>query len=890
MRPLTADQIRRSFLDFFKSKSHTEVASSALVPSNDPTLLFTNAGMVQFKDVFTGREKRPYQRATTSQKCVRAGGKHNDLESVGVTPRHHTFFEMLGNFSFGDYFKKDAIEYGWELITNVWGLPTDRLAVTVFKGEDGIPADEEAVELWRAAGVPPERILRLGKKDNYWQMGDTGPQGPCSEIHYFQANDVKNMLAPGRLESSDGWLEIWNLVFMQFVRETATGPLDKLPKPSVDTGAGLERVAMVMQEKASNYETDLFRPLIAGLENELKKKYTSSDSADDVSMRVIADHSRATAFLIADGVLPSNTGREYVLRRIMRRAIRHGKRLGYDDLFFHRACERVVERMEGQYPELRRALPTILKFAENEESAFRQTIDRGLKLLMAEIDRAKGSGGKALEPLFVARLWETYGFPIDLTRVIANEQALEVDEQRAQVELEALQGAAKEGDIGKEKAVDKIWFTLRDEIGATQFVGYSSDEGEATVKALVKQGQKVERADRGDEVEIVLDKTAFYGESGGQIGDAGELVFASGKVAIHDTLKPLPELHVHVGRVLEGSIAIGQRVQAKVRADLRDRTRQNHSATHLLHLALKEVLGQHVQQRGSLVAPDRLRFDYAHFEALTPDQIDQIERRVNTMVLANAPTETVEATIDDAKRAGAVMLFGEKYGDRVRMVRIGKESLELCGGTHVRRSGDIGMFKIVQDAAIASGIRRIEAVTGLNALEWAQRQDRVLKKVSAALKTGPEDVPDRVEKILKKTRELEKELDTARAKAALGGSSGGVDPTSRVEEIGGVRVLVHRADGTPKSALRELADRLRDKLQSGVVILSARGEDEKVALLVAVTKDLAARVNAGEVVKAAAAAMGGSGGGRPDFAQGGGPADRLEEGLATAKTAIAAKV
>ncbi|MCK6548291.1 alanine--tRNA ligase [Myxococcota bacterium] len=888
MKALTADQIRRTFLDYFKSQGHTEVASSALVPQNDPTLLFTNAGMVQFKDVFTGKEKRDYKRATTSQKCVRAGGKHNDLESVGVTPRHHTFFEMLGNFSFGDYFKEDAIKYAFELTTKVYGLPLERLAVTVFEGADGIPADVEAEELWRAAGVPKERIIRLGKKDNYWQMGDTGPQGPCSEIHYFMGDDVSDMLAPGRVEHSIGWLEIWNCVFMQFVRETADGPLDKLPAPSVDTGAGLERFAMVLQGKKSNYATDLFMPLLEGIAADIGKAYRGSEQPDDISMRVIADHSRATAFLVADGVMPSNEGRGYVLRRIMRRAIRHGQKLGFDDLFFHRACERVIARMEEQYPDLRRAAPSILKVAENEEAMFRRTLDRGLKLLNNEFERARGKR-TALEPGFVAELYDTYGFPIDLTRVIAAEHGFAVDEEAAQGSVKERQSKGnvdKPGGITSDKAIDKQWFALRDEVGATEFTGYAEDASDAAVRAIVKKdGGTTASAKVGDEVIVLLDRTPFYAESGGQVGDLGELTWPGGKMMVMDTQKPLPELHAHVGQILEGELAQGATVRATVRNELRDATRKNHSATHLLHLALREVLGAHVQQKGSLVAPDRLRFDYAHFEPLTAEQAEKIENRVNALVLANAATETVLGSIDEAKKHGAMMLFGEKYGDKVRMVRIGAESLELCGGTHVHRAGDIGLFKITSDAAIASGVRRMEAVTGMNALALVQKQERLLKTVAGALRASPEEAPDRLDKLVKKVRDLEKDLEKARAEAAMGG--GGGDPTARAEDIQGVRVLVHRADGTPRGALRELADRLRDKLGSGVVILGAVEED-KASLLVAVTKDLAgSKVRAGDLVKAAAAAMGGSGGGKPDFAQGGGPAAKLDEGLAAAKAAVA---
>jgi alanyl-tRNA synthetase len=693
------------------------------------------------------------------------------------------------------------------------------------------------------------------------------------------------MFQPGRVEASDGWVEIWNLVFMQFVRETVTGPLEKLPKPSVDTGAGLERMTAVLQGKKSNYETDLFRPLLESIAADIKKPYTASESPDDVSMRVIADHSRATAFLIADGVLPSNEGRGYVLRRIMRRAIRHGKRLGFEELFFHRACMRVIDRMEAQYPELRRAASSIQMFAEKEEASFRNTLDRGLKLLRDAIDRAKQAGANALNPDTVADLYDTYGFPMDLTRVIAGEHMLDVSEEMAELALKKRQETSGKTELMKDTAeIDKLWFMLRAELGPTQFVGYAHDEVDGKVRALLKNRQRITEARAGDEISLLLDCTAFYAESGGQVGDSGVITWPGGKMIVKDTQKPLPEVHVHVGRIEVGSLAVGASVHGRVNAELRDRTRQNHSATHLLHLALKEVLGAHVQQKGSLVAPDRLRFDYAHFEPLTVEQTERIETRVNQMIQANAPTETVEGSMEDARSAGAVMLFGEKYGDSVRMVRIGRDSLELCGGTHVRRAGDIGLFKIVSDAALASGVRRLEAISGLAGLDWVQKQERLVKRTSGILRTSVEELPDRVEKLLQKSKQLEKELEQARAAAAMG-ASGGVDPTSKVEEIGGIRVLVHRADGTPKSALRELADRLRDKIQSGVVILGA-ADDDRASLLVAVTKDLAGKVHAGAVVKAGAEAMGGKGGGRPDLAEGGGVASRLQDGLEGAKAAI----
>ena len=884
MKPLSTDEIRRTFLDFFVARDHTEVASGALVPANDPSLLFTNAGMVQFKDVFTGKETRAYRRATTAQKVVRAGGKHNDLENVGYTPRHHTFFEMMGNFSFGDYFKKDAIAFAWKLVTEIFEMPTDRLCVTVFKGEDGIPADDEAAELWQAVGVPADRIFRLGKADNFWQMGDTGPQGPCSEMHFFTADDTDDMFAPGRVENSDGWLEIWNLVFMQFVRHESGGPLERLPAPSVDTGAGLERLAMVLQGKTSTYETDGFRNLLAYIAEQAGKTYGASDNPDDVSMRVVADHARSTAFLVADGVQPSNEGRGYVLRRIMRRAIRHGARIGFDDLFLHDVCDFVIGRMAHAYPELERAKPLIEKVAQSEETSFRRNLERGLKLLN---DRMAEQGeDKALAPDFVARLHDTHGFPIDLTRVIANENGFTVDEDAAHAVIEGWQATDGNEGPGVDTTTAKVWFDLRDELGATDFTGYDKDSGRAVIKAIVVDGERVETVKASDaSVQILLDRTPFYGESGGQVGDSGVLTAKKTRFDVIDSKKPVSELIVHVGRLREGRLKVGDRLDAKVDADRRNQTKKNHSATHLLHLALREVLGDHVQQKGSLVAPDRLRFDFSHFEPLKPEETAAIEDRVNRMILSNAGTVVQEKSIEDAQADGALMLFGEKYGDRVRTVRIGADSLELCGGTHVKRSGDIGLFKLVSDASVASGVRRVEAVTGLHALDYVRMQENVVRAAAAALKAKPDELAERITKLQKRTKELERELERARAQAAMGGAK--ADPLAEVEEIDGLRVLVKRADATPKKALRPLADQLRDKLGSGVVILAA-AEGARASLLVAATKDVAgSRVHAGQVVKAATAAMAGSGGGKPDFAQGGGEAAQLEQALDAARAVIA---
>jgi len=886
-QPLSTDEIRSRFLEFFKAQGHEVVTSSSLVPQDDPTLLFTNAGMVQFKDVFTGKEKRGYTRATTAQKCVRAGGKHNDLENVGFTRRHHTFFEMLGNFSFGDYFKKDAIDFAWRFVTQTLGLPPERLAVTVFKGEDGIPRDEEAAAEWAKVGVPKERIYYLGKADNYWQMGDTGPQGPCSEIHYFTGDlSEPDMLSEDRVAGSQGWLEIWNLVFMQFSKETASAPLVPLPKPSIDTGAGLERLAMVLQGKSSTYDTDAFLPQIQAIAKELGKDFGGFErnSDDDVSMRVIADHARAATFLIADGVQPSNEGRGYVLRRIMRRAIRHGSKLGYDEAFFHRACARVVDRMVKAYPELERARSLIGKVAESEEASFRRTLDRGLKLVADGIGKAKTAGEGTLTPEFVAMLYHTYGFPIDLTRVIAEEAKVSVDEEAAKKALDAANPEQADAQLTTQQGVENVWFAVREKVGATRFLGYERDNAEGVVRALAMGGKEVERAKAGDKVFVVLDQTPFYGESGGQVGDRGILEWKGKKLAVEKATKPRPDLIVHEAKVVEGEVVVGDKLEAQIDRAAREATRKNHSATHLVHLALKEVLGDHVQQKGSLVAPDRLRFDYSHFEPVTGEQLEKIELRVNRMVLEDAATETEVASLERAKAAGAMMLFGEKYGDEVRMVRIGKDSLELCGGTHVRRSGEVGLFKVISDGALAAGVRRMEAVTGLGALEWAQSQARILGEVMAVTRAPAAELKDRVAGLMKRTKDLEKELERAKADAAMGGKSGG-DLLDRAEALAGTRVLIHRADGTPRKALREMSDKLRDRLQSGVVVLGTVEED-KASLLVAVTKDLVGKINAGDLVKAASEAMAGSGGGRPEFAQGGGKPELLDAGLAAVRALL----
>lgn len=885
MKKLTVAEIREKFLAFFHKHGHEIVPSSSLVVADDQTLLFANSGMVQFKNVFLGQEQRPYSRATTAQKCLRVSGKHNDLEEVGPSPRHHTFFEMLGNFSFGDYFKEQAIRMAWELLIEELQLPVERLWFTIFEGDAEVPADEEAAQLWREVGAPAERILRFGRSDNFWVMADTGPCGPCSEITVYIGDDLSKMRPEGVNSDDPDYVEIWNLVFMQFERPEKTAPLSPLPKPSIDTGAGLERLAVVLQGKQSNYEIDLFERLLQSISEVAEKPYRGTDEPDDVSMRVIADHARATAFLVADGVQPDRGDREYVLRRIMRRAIRHGDRLGFKDVFLYRACLEVVSIMGEAYPELERSAALIEKVAQQEETSFRRTLSRGVKLLEERLDENREEDALGIDPKFVATLYDTYGFPIDLTRVMVEERGGTVDEEAAQGALRVLQAGQPGAQLtGSTSAIDKLWFQLRDEHGPSRFLGYETQAASGTVQSIVVEGATAEKVSSGAKAVVVLDQTPFYGESGGQIGDTGLLEWPGGCAEVLDTTKPLPELHAHHIEVKKGTLPVGQALKGTVDSARLDATRRNHSATHLLHLALREVLGDHVQQKGSSVGPDRLRFDYAHFEPLTTDQLEAVEKRVNELVVANRDTVAEVRSIEDAKAEGAMMLFGEKYGEEVRVVRIGGDSVELCGGIHVRRSGDIGFFKVVSDSNLAAGVRRIEAVTGLGAVRWVQSQSRLLNEAKAAMRSSAEELPERIDKLSRRARQLEKEVEEARAEAAMGGGSS-KDPVEEVEEINGIRVLVKTADGTPKKALKSLADRLRDKLGSGVVVLAAR-EGERATVLVAATKDMAGTVHAGNVVKAATAAMGGRGGGRPDLAEGGGPAENLEAGLVAARAAI----
>jgi alanyl-tRNA synthetase len=879
-----AAAVRSAFLDFFRSRDHEVVASSSLVPANDPTLLFTNAGMNQFKDVFTGAEKRAYKRATSSQKCVRAGGKHNDLDEVGKTPRHHTFFEMLGNFSFGDYFKDDAIAWAWELLTKVYGMDQRRMCVTVFGGDkdDGLGADDEARAIWkRVTGFADDRVIGLGKKDNFWAMGDTGPMGPCSEIHYFMGG------VPSQWPSTDppswtGWLEIWNLVFMQFERRTAGGELFKLPAPSIDTGAGLERVTSVLQGVASNYDTDLFTGILATAAELAGKKY-GGDAETDTSLRVIADHARCSAFLIADGVFPDKTGREYVLRRIFRRAVRHGHLLGIKEPFMHRVCARVIDEMSGQYPELRERHNVIAEVSLEEEKRFRATLDRGLALLDDEFARMAKAGEKQVPGRSVFTLYDTFGFPDDLTEIVATEHGFGVDKLGFEAEMAKAREKSKFTGSDQE-AVSAELKGIAGEIGATRFLGYDGrgTGGTGILKAIFVDGDRVNRASIGAKVQIVFDQTPFYAEAGGQIGDTGTVTTASATVRVDDTKKPAGDVHVLVGEVRQGAIAVGDKVEFHVDDERRERIRANHSATHLLHHALKHVLGKHVAQKGSLVAPDRLRFDFTHFSPMTEEQKRTVEDLVNAEIRANVDSRVEVLPIDEARQKGAVAMFGEKYGDRVRVVSIGRDSIEFCGGTHVRRAGDIGMFKILSEAGIAQGVRRIEAVTGAGALDYLRRVEDELAKTGDRLKAQPFEVAQRVDKLIAEQRTLEKEIEKLKQRIASGGS-GARDLLAETVTVKGIKVLAAAVEVDDAKVLRDTGDQLRDKLGSGVVVLAGTGGAE-VKLVAMVTKDLVGKVAAGKLLGEIAALLGGRAGGRPDMAQGGGKdAGAVPQALAAAR-------
>jgi alanyl-tRNA synthetase len=871
-----SQQIRRTYLEYFAARGHEEVASSSLVPQNDPTLLFTNAGMNQFKDVFTGKAQREKRRATSSQKCVRAGGKHNDLENVGRTARHHTFFEMLGNFSFGDYFKEQAIGFAFELLTKEYAIDPKRLVYTVHH------SDDEARVLWKKiAGIGDDRVIGLGDKDNFWAMGETGPCGPCSEIHFHQGEDIPCMeVAAGRpcqgpACDCDRWIEIWNLVFMQF-EQLADKTRRPLPKPSVDTGMGLERLCAVLGGFRSNYETDLLRPLIGMVESLSGKTFVPHDYAENsasVSMRAIADHARTTAFLVADGVFPEKTGREYVLRRIMRRAIYHGWLIGIKQTFLSSIAGRVIEEMSDIYPELRERRGLILEVAEQEERRFRETLDRGVRILEEESGKLSG---KTIPGDIAFRLYDTYGFPLDLTRVVAGGRGFEVDEAGFDAKMDEQRKRADFAGSG-EVAVEGVFQSILDRVGPTKFVGYSVLEGRGEIVAIVAGGQEVQSvtAPLNGPVAFVTRETPFYGEQGGQVGDEGTARGPHGAVKITDTKRPVSALWVHVGELTEGKLSVGDPVALNVDVSRRNAIRRNHSATHLLHHALQTVLGEHVAQKGSLVAPERLRFDFSHFAPLTDEEKRRVEDLVNEQVLANHEAIIEELGIAEAKKAGAMAFFGEKYGDKVRVLTMGA-SKELCGGTHVSRTGDIGFFKISEETGIAQGVRRIEGVTGTGALAFVRRLEGELGAAAERLKTHPLEVAARIEKQQAELREREREIAKLKAQIASGGSR---DPMEEREKIGDYWLLVRDIGvGDPKT-LRETADKLRAKLDPGVLVL-AGADGGKVAIVCAVTPKAQEKFNAGEIVNILAQELGGKGGGRRDMAQGGGPLPDGGGGLA----------
>lgn len=847
MKYMTSAEVRSAFLNFFKQHGHSVEPSSSLVPHNDPTLLFTNAGMVQFKDLFLGREQREFVRAATSQRCVRAGGKHNDLENVGYTARHHTFFEMLGNFSFGDYFKKEAIHFAWEFLVNVLEIPKEKLWVTVFE------EDDEAANIWiNEIGVSPDRLSRIGAKDNFWSMGDTGPCGPCSEIFYDHGEEIFGGPPGTPDEDGDRYIEIWNLVFMQYDR-SADGTLTPLPKPSVDTGMGLERISAVMQNVHNNYDIDLFQNLV-------KAVATLANQTDltNSSLRVIADHIRSCAFMITDGVMPSNEGRGYVLRRIIRRAIRHGYRLGIEDIFFYKLVAPLAQEMGDAFPELRAAQAQVETVLEREEKRFAETLGQGMKILEACVAKMEGS---VIAGDTVFQLYDTYGFPVDLTADFAREHNLTVDYDGFEKAMEAQRERARSASHFGADAHKNIELDSQ-----TEFTGYDHLDDNAQIVALFKAGEAVEQLNAGEEGVVVLDKTPFYAESGGQVGDSGTISADGATFDVADTQKQAGSLFLHQGKISVGALKVGQNVKAAVDMAKRKATELNHSATHLLHAALRQTLGEHVAQKGSLVNPERLRFDFSHFEPLTADEIATLERLVNEQIRLNNPASAQIMAKDDAVKAGAMALFGEKYGAEVRVLKIGDFSTELCGGTHVDRAGDIGCFKIVSESGIAAGVRRIEAVTGANCLAWFAQREAALLQISDLVKGTPDKAVEKVEQLVEKTRALEKQLERLNSKLA---SATGDELMAQAVEIQGVKVLATTVENVDTKTLREIVEQLKNKLQNAVVALAAV-EGEKVSLVVGVSKDLTSKVKAGELAGIIAAKVGGKGGGKPDLAQAGG--------------------
>jgi alanyl-tRNA synthetase len=855
-------EIRQDFLDYFAKNGHEVVSSSSLVPAEDPTLLFTNAGMNQFKDVFLGAEKRGYNRAASSQRCVRAGGKHNDLDQVGYTARHHTFFEMLGNFSFGDYFKEGAIQYAWELMTDIYGLDGNKLWVTVYE------TDDEAYDIWtKQVGVPADRVIRIGDKpgkakfesDNFWAMGDTGPCGPCSEIFYDHGPDYEGGPPGSPDEDGDRYIEIWNLVFMQFDR-TADGAMNPLPAPCVDTGMGLERLAAVLQHQNSNYQIDLMRSLVRSA-----AELTGCEDLENASLNVIADHIRACAFLIADGVVPSRDGRGYVLRRSIRRAVRHGYKLGVKQPFFHKMMTSLAGEMGGAYPELIRKGELIENTLLEEEQRFSRTLDTGMGILKGVMEKAVKDGSSIIDGATAFLLYDTYGFPLDLTQDIARENELTVDEDGFNAEMAKQQERGR--SAGKFAQQAQISADVIKELAPTEFLGYESAEADGcTVTALLVDGEQVESLGQGDEAVILLDRTPFYAESGGQVGDTGVIRAGALQFEVQDTIKLAGVFHAHIGQVRSSSLKVGDKVTAAIDAERRQSIVLHHSATHLMHAALKAVLGEHVEQRGSLVAPDHLRFDFTHPRAMTETELSEVERLVNQEIRVNPDSDVQVMGFDDALKTGATALFGEKYGDRVRVVKFGSFSTELCGGTHVKRMGDIGQFKIVEETAIAAGIRRIVGVAGEAAVERIQTMDDQLKDLARVLKVAPDALEDRLRQVLDRGKALEKEISELKTKMA---SASGDELLGQAVEVNGVKILSARLDDVDPKALRDTVDRLKDHLGSAVVVIGSAG-DGKVRLAAGVSKNLTSRIQAGNLVNFVAQQVGGRGGGRPDFAQAGG--------------------
>ena len=880
---LTGKQIRQMFIKYFEDKGHTHVASSSLVPYNDPTLLFTNAGMNQFKDVFLGLEKRDYTRATTSQKCVRAGGKHNDLDTVGRTARHHTFFEMLGNFSFGDYFKRDAIKNAWGFLTEELKLPIDKLYITIYNDDD------EAHDLWRELSpVPEERIFRLGEKDNFWQMGETGPCGPCSEIHIDRGAEFACNHPDGcalGVCDCDRWLEIWNLVFMQYNRDE-NGVMTPLPRPSIDTGMGLERITSVMQNVSSNYDTDLIYPLIEKVEEISGKTYDRGQAG--FPFRVIADHARSCTFLICDGVLPSNEGRGYVLRRILRRAVRFGKTLGIEGAFLYKFSAKVVELMGEDYPELAEKLSFIEKVIKTEEERFQMTLSDGIRIVNDNIARLKAEGKTEIDGATAFIFYDTYGFPIDLTQDMAEESGMTVDEKGFEEAMKAQRELSKKSK--KDITAWDLAFTVKEQLGdldKTKFIGYEQLSTETVLAGMIADGQKIEEAEEGQEVYVVLPVTPFYAMSGGQAGDHGVISGATGKIVVDNTEKMPDGKYVHHG-VVSGTVVAGETVTAQVDEAVRQATARNHTATHLLHKALQEVLGDHVHQAGSSVDAQRLRFDFSHMSAVTAEELAKVEAKVNEVILQAIPVNIFETGIEEAKKLGFTALFGEKYGDVVRCVQAGDYSMELCGGTHVANISQIGLFKIVSEGAVAAGVRRVEAVTGMGAYQYALQKEQLLAELGRTLKTPEKDLISRVEQLGAQNKELEKEIAQLHAAASKNQVDGLLN---NVKEVNGVKLLACEVEAADMNSLRDMSDMFRDKLGSGVVVLGAKSESG-VNLIVAATKDLTKQgIHAGNIIKEIAKVTGGGGGGRPDMAQAGGKDyTKLAEALAMAETLVAGQL